>query len=363
LNPIETKILLSQDSAQDEFLRSFKSGSLHHSLLITGEAGVGKATFAYRAARYIFAHNNPGGGVGGALFASASASAPSLDLDGLALSSVDDEAEESGDEDLGVSGDVPARPVAAISDGGALALPPSHPVYERMLAGAVSDFKVLEREYVGADRAKRRTEITVEQVRSLKEFFSTTSSEGGYRVALIDSADEMSASAQNALLKLLEEPPSDSVVMLVCHNPGLVLDTIRSRCRKIRLGRIGDADMQALIDVHLPGLAAADRDEVLRFARGSIGRAIRFHDSGGPAIAAAVASGDTKRLAAIVTTDDRFEIFAQVLSMSLDGRIKADPDGAAFKVRDAVRRRLGEARLNLDRTALVISLMHMVGKC
>ncbi|MDR3126852.1 MAG: hypothetical protein LBT92_04450 [Rickettsiales bacterium] len=353
MNPIETKILLSQGYAEEEFLRSFSAGALHHSLLITGGMGVGKATFAYRAARYVFAHNNPGAKAG---------FAPALDMGSLVPPEGDEEADYGDGAGVDEPGGVPETP-AAEPDNGALALPPSHSVYDRMLSGALADFKIVERGYIGADRAKRRTEITVEQVRALNEFFSTTPAEGGYRVALIDSADEMNANAQNALLKLLEEPPATSIIMLVCHNPGRVLGTIRSRCRAIRLGRISDADMERLAGIHLPGLAGADRAEALRFARGSIGRAVRFCGFGGPDMARALASGDLRRLAALVSSDEHFEIFSDMLLSMLNGKIRAAPGEAAFRARDAVRRRISEARLNLDRAAVVISLMHMVEKC
>lgn len=102
-------------------------------------------------------------------------------------------------------------------------------------------------------------EIRVDQVRKLKSFFSLSATDGGRRVVIVDAADEMNVNAANALLKLLEEPPARTVLLLVVHQPARLLPTIRSRCRELRLTPLGPEDMAAALDQAGAALAAGGR--------------------------------------------------------------------------------------------------------
>ncbi len=216
-HPRETNLLYGQDAAQADFLQAFGSDRLHHGWLITGPRGVGKATLAWQIARFLLA-------------------TPLVREDGL----------------FGA----PPPPTD-------LHIAPDHPVSRRMLAGSEAGLFALRRPY--DDKAKRlKAQITVDEVRRLKGFFALSSADGGRRVVIVDTADDMNVSAANAILKLLEEPPDRTTLLLVSHQPSRLLPTIRSRCRELRLAPLNAADMaQALAateieqDVSNPAALAA----------------------------------------------------------------------------------------------------------
>ena len=229
--PRETTVLFGHDSAEREFLAVYRSGRVPHAWLIGGEPGIGKATLAYRIARFVLAQPDP------------------------------------------------SR--ASIAD--TLALDPAHRTVRRVAVNAHPDLLVLER--TPGDSGKMRTVITVEQVRRLATFFGSTAGEGGWRVCIVDSADELKyPEGSNALLKMLEEPPPRSLFLLVSHAPGRLLPTIRSRCRRLALRPLGQGDVARAASTALganaddPAVAAA-----AAAARGSVSQAIAL--AGGPMLA------------------------------------------------------------------------------
>ncbi len=225
-HPRETRTLLGQDAAQAAFLEAAAQGRLHHGWLITGPRGVGKATLAWRIARYLLA----GGGM-------------SLDL------------------------------------------APDHPVARRVAALSEPGLFLLRRAW-DEERKKLKTVITVDEVRRLKGFFSLSAADGGHRVVIVDSADEMNVNAANALLKVLEEPPEGATMLLVSHQPSRLLPTIRSRCRELRLGTLNAVDMAAALQA--AGAATDAPDLLAELARGSVGEAIRLTNLDGLALYAAL---------------------------------------------------------------------------
>ena len=187
-HPRDTDLLIGQEAAEQEFLTAFGSGRLHSAWMLTGPRGVGKATLAWRIARFLLADPGP--------------------------------AEE------GLFG-APPPPTT-------LDLDPEHPDARLVAAGAHPRLFVVRRQW--DEKAKRlQTEITAEGIRKLKGFFQMSATDGGRRVVIIDSADEMNVTAANALLKELEEPPARTTLLLVTHQPSRLLPTIRSRCRVLRL--------------------------------------------------------------------------------------------------------------------------------
>lgn len=222
--------LLGHEAAEATLLRASGSGRLPHAWLITGPRGVGKATLAFRFARFLLA----GGG------------APDL------------------------FGGSPKT----------LALDPSDPVFQRVAAGGHPDLRLLERG-VNPKTGKPRTEIVVEEVRRANDFLHKTSAEGGWRVVVVDAADDLNPNAANALLKSLEEPPAQALLLLVSHAPGRLLPTIRSRCCHLALGPLPEETVVALLGRHAPELEAADRAALARLAEGSIGRALGLAAGGG----------------------------------------------------------------------------------
>lgn len=236
-HPRDTPQLIGQDQAETGFLEAFNTGRLHHGWLITGPRGTGKATLAYRIARFLLTTGN-----------------------------------ETADS--GLFG-APPPPTTLDVD-------PSHPVVHRMAAGAEPGLCVLKRPYDEKTK-KLKSQITVEEVRRLHGFFGLSSADGGRRVVIVDTADEMNVNAANAILKLLEEPPARTTLLLISHQPTRLLPTIRSRCRELRLSPLSETDMSAALEQALPDLDV-DRAALAALTSGSVGEAIRLSMLGGPAI-------------------------------------------------------------------------------
>lgn len=229
--PSDNPELIGHDGAEAAFLDAWNSGRLPHAWLICGPRGIGKATLAYRIARFVLA---------------------------------------GGDGDGGLFG--PPQN---------LATSPEHPVFRRIAANGHADFKVVERGWADDKQTRLRSEIVVEDVRGVGGFLSLTPAEGGWRVVIIDAADEMNRSSANAVLKVLEEPPRRALLLLVSHSPGRLLPTIRSRCRRLNLPPLAETRVLELLQRHRPDLAAADAAALSRLAEGSIGRALALAGEGG----------------------------------------------------------------------------------
>jgi DNA polymerase-3 subunit delta' len=221
-HPRERNGLVGHGKAELAVLEALRARRFAHAWLIGGPEGIGKATFAYRVARFVLAERDP--------FTRA-ASARSLDV--------------APDEGA-------ARQVAA----------GSHP-----------DLFVLERTL--GTTGKLRTEITVEDARRATSFLQTTSAQGGWKVLIVDVADELNRNAANALLKIIEEPPGRSLVLIVAHAPMRLVATIRSRCRRLRLEPLTSAEIVEIIS-GLPDNRASQEAiaEAAALAEGSVKRAL-----------------------------------------------------------------------------------------
>ncbi len=221
--PRATAVLFGHTEAEGALLEAYRSGRLPHAWLIGGPPGIGKATLAYRMARYVLAHPDP--------------AAPA----------------------------VQAATSLAISD--------DHAVARRVAAQGHPNLLVLERT-VG-DTGKLRTRIAVDDVRKSVDFFGQTAGEGGWRIAIVDSVDELNAQSANALLKVLEEPPPRALLLLISHAQGRVLPTIRSRCRMLTLRSLSAEDVAHAAAVATGRAAdAAELMEAAGLAEGSVGRAL-----------------------------------------------------------------------------------------
>src|SRR5215469_7389053 len=216
--PRETYTLVGHDAALARASRAIRSGRLPQAWLISGPPGVGKATLAYRIARYLLRYG----------------------------------ATDKGPEDL--------------------AVPANDGVSLQVKAGAHPGLIVLRRG-LNPDTGKPMKVLGVDEVRRLGGFFGLTSGAGGWRVAIIDTADDMSDEAANATLKILEEPPARSLLMLLANSPARLLPTIRSRCQRLDLKPIGDDALLDELSQRLPDLTAGERLALSKLAGGSIGAA------------------------------------------------------------------------------------------
>jgi DNA polymerase-3 subunit delta' len=237
-HPRDTRHLFGQEGAEADFLDAFTSGRLHHAWLLTGARGTGKATLAWRIARFLLAHQDA--------------------------------------QEEGLFG---APPPPASLD-----LDPEHPVARRVRALSEPGLFLLRRGGMGTSETERKKafaegrfshDIRVHDVRDLGRFIHLSAADGGRRVIIVDAADEMNRQAANAILKMLEEPPARTVMLLVAHQPARLLPTIRSRCRMLRLAPLGpEAMAQALEQAGIaPG---GDPAALAELAGGSVGAAVRL---------------------------------------------------------------------------------------
>lgn len=232
-DPVEPRAnpnFFGHEEAEAGLVDACRSGRLHHSLLISGPKGVGKATLAYRLARFLLRRSPP-------------------DLPG-----------EKGADRLDVSTDDPA--------------------FRQIAAGAHPSLRVVERQRSG-DTGRLQRDIGVEAIRALSDFYRLTSADGSWRIAIVDGAEEMTQNAANALLKILEEPPGRSLILLISHAPGRLLPTIRSRCYFVPLTSLPDPVLTEALAASGVRIDDADLADLLELAEGSLGAALAVVRIGG----------------------------------------------------------------------------------
>ncbi len=229
-HPRERNVLFGQGEAEKALLQAFSADRLHHAWLIGGPQGIGKATLAYRLARYVLAQG----------------------------------------EGRGRSDD-------------ALDISPEHPVSRQVAALSHPNLFVLRRQPATEKKAATTT-IPVDQVRRALNLFNATAGDAGYRICIVDSAEDLTPASANALLKVVEEPPPRSLFLIISHAPRRVLPTIRSRCRRLMLRALGDEDLRAVLHSLEASFGDKPRDEdvarAVRLSEGSARRAIEFLDPG-----------------------------------------------------------------------------------
>jgi DNA polymerase-3 subunit delta' len=300
------------EAVEAAFQESLDRGRLHHAWLLTGPEGVGKATFAYRAARRL----------------------------------------------LGARADTAY---------GLLGSDPADPVSRQVASRSHPDLMVLE---LASDDGKPRKYIPVDDARKLPEFFSKAPASAPYRVAIVDAADDMNINAANALLKTLEEPPERGVLFLISHAPGGLIATIRSRCRRLAFAPWSEARITAFLEARM-GLGAEEGARLAHMAKGAPGRALSMAE-GGALQADQVAHEILRQLpetddAALLAVADsfrgaegqkRFDLLVERLADQVhDMAVRATERGASAEIERWARAWQGLSSLpreveavNLDRT-------------
>lgn len=326
-HPRERAQLFGQEEAEAAFLSALKAERLHHAWLLGGAEGIGKATFAYRAARFLLAHG--------------------------------------GDE-------------AAIAAARDLDVPPDHGIFRKVAALSHPDLSVIRRT-PATDKKAPSAFIPVDTVRAALGMFETTAGTGGYRVAIVDAAEDLNLSGANALLKMIEEPPPRSIFLIVSHAPGRVLATIRSRCRRLMLCPLAQPQIVAAIRSLGPPFTLLDEEAVTEAAgrgEGSVRQALRMT---APETLALLSSLDgllarlpQQDISAVLglaeTLNGRdgaadFELFCGAVRRWIGRRIHEGATGGAARLAPLVEvweKFAAGAReaetLNLDRRPLVLSL-------
>ena len=287
------------------------SGRLHHGWLLAGPPGIGKATLAYRFSRWLLA-----------------------------------------------GGQMPD-----------FFVPETSGVFRRVAANTHPDFFTVERR-VNEKTEKLQGEIVIKTVQQASAFMRLTPAEGGWRVVVVDGAEDMNPNAANALLKLLEEPPPRAILLLVSAAPGRLLPTIRSRCRVLPMSPLPEAPMRALLADYAPEI---DATRMIELSEGSIGNALILVESDGMALAALVdealeapvkparAQAIADNVARAVEGADKFELFFSLLRTRLAARTRAAARAGATQLCHNVtlwqdfgkleREVLG---LNLDKRAAIV---------
>jgi DNA polymerase-3 subunit delta' len=225
-HPRQTTVLFGHAAAETALLAAYRAGRIPHGILIAGPKGIGKATLAYRLARFILSHPDPA--------ARAVQGVPSLQVDSAS------------------------------------------PVARRIAAQAQPDLLVIERTV--NERGVLRNQIAVDDIRRTVPFFGSTAGEGGWRIAVIDAVDDLNRSGANALLKVLEEPPERGLLVLIAHSTARVPPTLRSRCRIISLRPLAQEDVAAALVAATGSEADDGRIAAAAAADGSVARAMTLLD-------------------------------------------------------------------------------------
>lgn len=224
-HPRDVFELTGHAEAENSVLAAWQNGRLPHALLIGGREGIGKATLAYRIARFLLANPEPG-----------------------------------------------------LIKADSLAVDPENPAAKQISARSHPDLLVLHR--VSPEEGKKApSEIPADMVRKTVSFFGSTAARGGYRICIVDSAEELNRFGANSLLKILEEPPPRSLLMIVSHSPGRLLPTIRSRCRRILLRPLKAEEVEHTVRKlarDMEELPADQAGEAAKVSNGSVRAALQL---------------------------------------------------------------------------------------
>ena len=238
-HPRSMSKLLGHEDAEQQLIELFNSGRMPHGLILNGIKGIGKATLAYKFARFLF--KNP----------------PA------------DPNQNSMFDDIGAGEQL-----------NTLDAPTDDPIFRKVASGGHPDLLTIERLY-DATKNKTAETLAVSELRKVEPFLRMTSSDGGWRVVIIDDADTMNRNAQNALLKILEEPPKNTLIILITHRLGSLIPTIRSRARMMNIKNLKAHTMNELLNIKGHNLADHQMEIITSMADGSFGKTLEVLEEGG----------------------------------------------------------------------------------
>jgi DNA polymerase-3 subunit delta' len=237
-SPRDSNYFVGHEAIEAQLLSLINTDNLPHALIFSGPHGIGKSTFAFRLARYLL-KNGVGKSDDGGLFGDAAPLATSL----------------------GVSAD--------------------DPIFKQVASGGHPDLLTIERP-LDERKGTVKNNLDVDTARKVTPFLRKTASDGGWRVVIVDDADTMNRNAQNALLKILEEPPKNTLLILICHRLGHMIPTIRSRCRVVDFAPLSKDHLNDLMQKEIGGTLSLEEQEILAFlSEGSIGVAKIILDTNG----------------------------------------------------------------------------------
>ena len=341
-SPQNNHFIIGQEEAEKIFLQAWKNNTLHHALILSGEYGIGKATLAYRIARFLL---------------------------------VADDKKRDNYNSLNVS--------------------PDNPVFQQTAKGAHPDLMVLERDYTETDKRKlissirkgevmdgdelaslkRSAFIRVDDVRKVSDFLSKTSFNDGWRIVIIDSAEDMNKSAANALLKILEEPPAKTLLLLISHNMGKLLPTIRSRCAKIPLKLLSNAEVSSLLRRYRSELSETMISRLAEMSGGSIGRALMYADEDAVSLyddmCQLLCAKQNYKLSSLlefcdeaVSSPEMFKLTEEILQKFLKDSMNDCRDKEEwYTLWNETRRRFADCtNINMDKRLMLISLLNKICK-
>lgn len=234
--PSENPDVFGHEAHEAMLLGLFNEGKLPHALIFAGPMGVGKTTMAFRLARFLLKHG------------------------------------QGDDNQDSLFGDAPPKPTS-------MSIAMDDPVFSKVAAGGHPDLRFFERPL--NDRGVKKGVVDVETVRKIAPFLRMSSADGGWRVVILDEADLMNKNAQNAILKILEEPPAKAMLVLICNRLGAMLPTIRSRCRTIHFSPLAPDTLQTLMKRAAPEATAGELKLLAELSDGSMGRALSLHEEKG----------------------------------------------------------------------------------
>lgn len=335
-HPRETLAFFGHAVAERELLDAYRRNKMAQAWIIGGPEGIGKATLAWRLARFLLAHPEP--------------NAPAT----------------QGADSLAVAAD--------------------HPAARRVATMALADIFLLRREW--NDKTKKHfTEIRIEDVRKIIQSFHQGSGMGGWRVAIVDCADDLNRASANALLKLIEEPPERALFLLVAHQPGRILPTIRSRCRKLMLGALTLDETVAAVEALGPPWSQTPKEQIAvasARAEGSVRETLRLLGGDAMTFDAGVARLFDRlpqvdwlgvhMLADKLTgrdNEDAYETFMRALERHLDSRVRTLAQAGApparlvgyARVWDEIRDVARETEVfNFDKRAMVLGIFDRLAR-